>query len=151
MATLRQQIATNVLTVTKFRDLMKLMRDNRPTDDLEIIRKAYEFSQRHHAGQTRASGKPYLVHPVEVALVLAEMKMDPVQVAAGSSARLGRRYLRDYRGYPQGNLWRAGRAHRGRRHQNQQNRFCHSRRAVQAENLRKMMLLAMVDDIFASC
>src|SRR5437763_836297 len=83
MATLRQQIATNVLTVTKFRDLMKMMRENRPTDDLEIVRKAYEFSQRHHAGQTRASGKPYLVHPLEVALVLAEMRMDPVAVAAG--------------------------------------------------------------------
>jgi guanosine-3',5'-bis(diphosphate) 3'-pyrophosphohydrolase len=83
MATLRQQIATNVLTVTKFRDLMRMVRDNRPSDDLEIIRKAYEFSQKHHAGQTRASGKPYLVHPLEVALVLAEMKMDPVAVAAG--------------------------------------------------------------------
>jgi len=83
MATLRQQIATNVLTVTKFRDLMRTMRENRPTDDLEIVRKAYEFSQTHHAGQTRASGKPYLEHPLEVALVLAEMKMDPVAVAAG--------------------------------------------------------------------
>jgi GTP pyrophosphokinase len=83
MATLRQQIATNVLTVTKFRDLMRMVRDNRPSDDLEIIRKAYEFSQKYHAGQTRASGKPYLVHPLEVALVLAEMKMDPVAVAAG--------------------------------------------------------------------
>jgi GTP pyrophosphokinase len=83
MATLRQQIATNVLTVTKFRDLMKMMRGNRPTDDLEIVRKAYEFSQRHHAGQTRASGKPYLEHPLAVALVLAEMKMDPVAIAAG--------------------------------------------------------------------
>ena len=83
MATLRQQIATNVLTVTKFRDLMRTMRENRPTDDLELVRKAYEFSQTHHAGQTRASGKPYLEHPLEVALVLAEMKMDPVAVAAG--------------------------------------------------------------------
>ena len=83
MATLRHQIATNVLTVTKFRDLMRMMRENRPNDDLEIVRKAYEFSLNHHAGQTRASGKPYLVHPLEVALVLAEMKMDPVAVAAG--------------------------------------------------------------------
>ena len=83
MATLRQQIATNVLTVTKFRDLMRMMRENRPTEDLEIVRKAYEFSQKHHAGQTRASGSPYLVHPLEVALVLAEMRMDPVAVAAG--------------------------------------------------------------------
>src|SRR5690348_3065071 len=83
MATLRQQFATNVLTVTKFRELMRRMRVNRPNDDLELIRKAYEFSQKHHAGQSRASGEPYLVHPLEVALVLAEMKMDPVAVAAG--------------------------------------------------------------------
>jgi len=83
MATLRQQIATNVLTVTKFRDLMKKMQANRPADDLELVKKAYDYSMKHHAGQTRASGEPYLVHPLEVALVLAEMKMDPVAVAAG--------------------------------------------------------------------
>jgi guanosine-3',5'-bis(diphosphate) 3'-pyrophosphohydrolase len=83
MATLRQQFATNVLTVTKFRELMRRMRANRPNDDLELIRKAYEFSQKHHAGQSRASGEPYLIHPLEVALVLAEMKMDPVAIAAG--------------------------------------------------------------------
>jgi GTP diphosphokinase / guanosine-3',5'-bis(diphosphate) 3'-diphosphatase len=83
MATLRQQFATNVLTVTKFRELMRRMRANRPADDLELIRKAYEFSQKHHAGQSRASGEPYLIHPLEVALVLAEMKMDPVAIAAG--------------------------------------------------------------------
>ncbi len=83
MATLRQQFATNVLTVTRFRELMRRMRANRPNDDLELIRKAYEFSQKHHAGQSRASGQPYLVHPLEVALVLAEMKMDPVAIAAG--------------------------------------------------------------------
>ena len=79
MATLREQIATNVLTVTKLKD----MRENRPNDDLELVRKAYEFSQKQHSGQQRASGEPYLVHPLEVALVLAEMKMDAVAVAAG--------------------------------------------------------------------
>jgi len=83
MATLRQQIATTALTVTRFRELMKKMRTNRPHDDLGIIRKAYDFSQKHHAGQSRASGEPYLVHPLGVALVLAEMKMDPVAIAAG--------------------------------------------------------------------
>ncbi|HWX93472.1 MAG TPA: bifunctional (p)ppGpp synthetase/guanosine-3',5'-bis(diphosphate) 3'-pyrophosphohydrolase [Terriglobales bacterium] len=83
MATLRQQIATNVLTVTKFRDLMKTMQANRPADDLELVKKAYDYSMKHHAGQSRASGEPYLVHPLEVALVLTEMKMDSVAVAAG--------------------------------------------------------------------
>ena len=83
MGTLRQQFATNILTVTKFRDLLRTMRENRPGDDLELVRRAYEFSQTHHAGQSRASGEPYLVHPLEVALVLADMKMDPVAIAAG--------------------------------------------------------------------
>ncbi len=83
MASLRQQIATTALTLTKFRDLMNRMQENRPQDDLTIVKKAYDYSLKHHEGQTRASGEPYLVHPLEVALVLAEMKMDPVAIAAG--------------------------------------------------------------------
>ncbi len=83
MASLRQQIATTALTLTKFRDLMKRMQENRPQDDLTIVKKAYDYSLKHHEGQTRASGEPYLVHPLEVALVLAEMKMDPAAIAAG--------------------------------------------------------------------
>src|SRR5260370_14008529 len=83
MTTLREQIATNMLTVTKFRELLRDMKENRPNDDLELIRKAYEFSKKNHSGQQRASGEPYLVHPLEVALVLAEMKMDAVAIAAG--------------------------------------------------------------------
>jgi GTP pyrophosphokinase len=83
MASLRQQIATTALTLTKFRELMKRMQENRPQDDLAIVKKAYDYSLRVHEGQTRASGDPYLVHPLEVALVLAEMKMDPIAIAAG--------------------------------------------------------------------
>jgi guanosine-3',5'-bis(diphosphate) 3'-pyrophosphohydrolase len=83
MGTLSQKIATNVLTVTRFRDLIKKLEAARPNDDLEIVRKAYEYSLKHHAGQSRASGEPYLVHPLEVACALAEMRMDPVSIAAG--------------------------------------------------------------------
>src|SRR5256885_3068610 len=83
MASLRQQIATTALTLTKFRELMKRMQENRPQDDLSLVKKAYDYSLKHHEGQSRASGEPYLVHPLEVALVLSEMKMDPVAVAAG--------------------------------------------------------------------
>ena len=83
MASLRQQIATTALTLTKFRELMKRIQENRPQDDLSIVKKAYDYSLKNHEGQTRASGEPYLVHPLEVALVLAEMKMDPVAIAAG--------------------------------------------------------------------
>src|SRR5579871_5349083 len=83
MATLRHQIATNVLTVTRFRELQKRVRSYRPNDDLGIIRQAYNYSLLHHSGQQRASGEPYLVHPLEVACVLAEMKLDPIAIAAG--------------------------------------------------------------------
>src|SRR5271163_3583910 len=83
MASLRQQIATTALTLTKFRELMKRIEENRPQDDLSIVKKAYDYSLKYHEGQMRASGEPYLVHPLEVALVLAEMKMGPVAIAAG--------------------------------------------------------------------
>ena len=83
MATLRQAIATNVLTVTRFRDLLRKIRSYRPNDDLSLVKKAYEFSLEHHSGQTRASGEPYLVHPLEVAAVLSEMRLDTTAIAAG--------------------------------------------------------------------
>src|SRR5712671_2501873 len=83
MASLRQQIATTALTLTKFRELMKRIQENRPQDDLSIVKKAYDYSLKHHTGQTRASGQPYLVHPLEVAMVLAEMKLDSGAIAAG--------------------------------------------------------------------
>jgi GTP pyrophosphokinase len=83
MATFGQQIRTNVLTVTKFRDLLRKIRSYRPHDDLTLVKKAYDFSLRHHQGQTRASGEPYLVHPLEVAMVLAEMRLDTTAIAAG--------------------------------------------------------------------
>ncbi|HET6934940.1 MAG TPA: RelA/SpoT family protein, partial [Candidatus Angelobacter sp.] len=60
-----------------------MVRANRPTDDPEIIRKAWEFCLEHHKGQTRASGAPYALHPLEVAMVLAEMKLDSTAIAAG--------------------------------------------------------------------
>jgi GTP pyrophosphokinase len=63
--------------------LLKHVHANRPSDDIALIRKAWEFCARHHAGQMRASGEPYIVHPLEVAEVLAEMKMDSTAIAAG--------------------------------------------------------------------
>src|SRR5271169_5129142 len=83
MATLRQQIATNVLSVTRFRDLLRKVRSYRPTEDQDLIKKAYEFSEQHHKGQARESGEPYLVHPLEVAILLAEMRLDSTAIAAG--------------------------------------------------------------------
>jgi len=51
--------------------------------DLEIVERAYVYSARVHAGQVRLSGEPYLMHPLEVANILSDMKLDVVSVAAG--------------------------------------------------------------------
>ncbi len=82
-STFRQTLSTNVLTLTRFRDLLKLIRQNRPNDDLDLLRRAYDFSARHHLRQVRMSGEPYLSHPLEVAVLLAGMKLDVVCVATG--------------------------------------------------------------------
>src|SRR5674476_971170 len=63
--------------------LLKRVQANRPNEDIALIRKAWEFCVQHHDGQMRASGEPYIVHPLEVAEVLAEMKMDSTSIAAG--------------------------------------------------------------------
>jgi guanosine-3',5'-bis(diphosphate) 3'-pyrophosphohydrolase len=83
MATLRQQIATNVLTVTRYRDLLRKIRAYRPSDDLSLVKKAYDFSLEHHKGSARESGEPYLAHPLQVATILAEMQLDTTAIAGG--------------------------------------------------------------------
>src|SRR5437588_9208513 len=83
MATNPRPTSPPRLLTAKFEQLLAKVAENRPHDDLEIIRKAYEFSLKHHAGQTRASGEPYLIHPLEVAIVLADMKLDSTAIAAG--------------------------------------------------------------------
>jgi guanosine-3',5'-bis(diphosphate) 3'-pyrophosphohydrolase len=67
----------------RFEDVYDTVRRNYPDSDLEVLRKAYIFSAIEHKGQTRASGEPYLVHPLEVAAILAEGRMDPKCVAVG--------------------------------------------------------------------
>ncbi len=51
--------------------------------DVEFVKKAYVFAAKAHQGQVRRSGEPYLVHPMEVAGILAEMKMDVASIATG--------------------------------------------------------------------
>jgi GTP pyrophosphokinase len=63
--------------------LLEKVRAYSPEADLELLRRAYVFSALEHKGQVRHSGEPYLVHPLEVADSLAEMKLDVVAVAAG--------------------------------------------------------------------
>lgn len=54
-----------------------------PEADLGVVNQAYVYSARVHDGQVRLSGEPYLSHPLEVAGILAEMKLDTVSVVAG--------------------------------------------------------------------
>ena len=67
----------------RFQRLLETVHAYRPGDDLEIIRKAWVFCVRQHEGQKRASGEPYIIHPLEVGQVLAELKMDSTAIAAG--------------------------------------------------------------------
>jgi GTP pyrophosphokinase len=67
----------------RFEKLLRQVQANRLSEDVSLIRKAWEFCVGHHAGQVRASGEPYIIHPLEVAEVLAEMKLDSTAIAAG--------------------------------------------------------------------
>ena len=67
----------------RFETLLEKVRAYSPEADLELLRRAYVFSALEHKGQVRHSGEPYLVHPLEVADFLADMKLDVVAVAAG--------------------------------------------------------------------
>ncbi len=67
----------------RFEDLVEKVRASNPDADTELLRRAYVFSAFEHKGQVRHSGEPYLVHPLEVADQLADMRLDVVAIAAG--------------------------------------------------------------------
>ncbi|MBW8712447.1 MAG: bifunctional (p)ppGpp synthetase/guanosine-3',5'-bis(diphosphate) 3'-pyrophosphohydrolase, partial [Acidobacteria bacterium] len=67
----------------RFEDLVEKVRGINPDADIDLLRRAYVFSAYEHKGQVRHSGEPYLVHPLEVADQLADMKLDVVAIAAG--------------------------------------------------------------------
>ncbi len=60
-----------------------LSRQARPEEELDYVRRAYEFAFKSHDGQVRKSEEPYIVHPVEVACLLAELNCDYQTIAAG--------------------------------------------------------------------
>lgn len=67
----------------RIEDIIEKVQGNHPGADAELIRRAYLFSALHHKGQKRASGEPYLVHPLAVADIIAEMRLDDASVATG--------------------------------------------------------------------
>jgi GTP pyrophosphokinase len=112
--------------------------------DIDIIERAYIYSARVHEGQVRLSGEPYLSHPLEVAGILVEMKLDAISVAAG----LLHDVIEDTHANPLEikKLFGPEVLHIVSGVTKLSSLSFHSSRARQAESLRKM-LLAMADDI----
>ncbi|MDT5268959.1 MAG: diphosphokinase / guanosine-3,5-bis(diphosphate) 3-diphosphatase [Acidobacteriota bacterium] len=128
----------------RIEEIVEKVGQNHPQADLDLLRRAYFFSALHHKGQTRASGEPYLVHPLEVANILADMRLDEVSVATGllhdvvEDTLVDPEVIRDSFGEEIAHLvdGLTKLAHISNQ----------SREEQQAENVRKM-LLAMVDDV----
>src|SRR5918995_1380023 len=125
-------------------EIVEKVARNHPQADLDLLRRAYFFSARAHKGQTRASGEPYLVHPLEVANILADMRLDEVSVATGllhdvvEDTLAAPEEIRELFGEEVAHLVEGLTKIAQISHQ--------SKEVQQAENVRKM-LLAMVDDV----
>lgn len=64
-------------------NLLETVKKHNPNADLELIKKAYETAKEAHKDQVRYSGEPYITHPYNVAIILAELEMDSKSIAAG--------------------------------------------------------------------
>ncbi|MEW6213993.1 MAG: bifunctional (p)ppGpp synthetase/guanosine-3',5'-bis(diphosphate) 3'-pyrophosphohydrolase [Nitrospirota bacterium] len=71
---------TELITID---DLIKKVLSYNPDADIEILKRAYHFSSKAHGSQKREEGSPYIGHPIAVASILADMKMDTATIAAG--------------------------------------------------------------------
>ncbi len=69
--------------MTQLQTLIEEIPKYQPGADLDLVKRAYRFSEISHQGQQRASGEPYLSHPLEVAGLLVNFKMDVTTVTAG--------------------------------------------------------------------
>jgi GTP pyrophosphokinase len=67
----------------RFEQILEKVESYKPDFDQELLERAYIFSAREHRGQVRSSGEPYLVHPLQVAYILAEMRLDETSIAVG--------------------------------------------------------------------
>jgi GTP diphosphokinase / guanosine-3',5'-bis(diphosphate) 3'-diphosphatase len=67
----------------RFEDILDKVESYKPDFDEELLQKAYIFSAREHRGQVRSSGEPYLIHPLNVAYTLADMRLDETSIAVG--------------------------------------------------------------------
>ena len=66
-----------------YRDLISRVQKYHPSDDISLIEKAYNLAYEAHKTQVRKSGEPYIIHPLCVAIILADLEMDKETIAAG--------------------------------------------------------------------
>ena len=66
-----------------YEDLVRCIKKYHPSDDLSLIRRAFETARDAHKGQKRKSGEPYIIHPVHVAIILANLELDKESIIAG--------------------------------------------------------------------
>ena len=64
-------------------EILKELLSHHPDADVELVRRAYVYATRAHKGQRRKSGDPYIMHPLEVALLVAQLNLDAPSVCAG--------------------------------------------------------------------
>ena len=128
----------------RINDTIDKIAEYQPQADLDIIDRAYIYSARVHDGQVRLSGEPYLSHPLEVAGILSDMKLDVISVTAG----LLHDVIEDTHASPEEieKLFGPEVLHIVSGVTKLSSLSFHSSRARQAESLRKMFL-AMADDI----
>jgi GTP pyrophosphokinase len=67
----------------RFNDILERLTSYHPNADVELLKKAYVFTAKVHLGQVRLSGEPYLNHPLEVAGILTQLRLDVASVATG--------------------------------------------------------------------
>ena len=128
----------------RINDIIEKVAEYQPQTDLDLIDRAYIYSARVHEGQVRLSGEPYLSHPLEVAGILSDMKLDITSVVAG----LLHDVIEDTHASPEEveELFGPEVLHIVSGVTKLSSLSFHSSRARQAESLRKMFL-AMADDI----
>ena len=65
------------------RDLIEIIQKYHPSADISMVEKAYQIAAEAHKTQVRKSGEPYIIHPLYVAIILAELEMDKETIVAG--------------------------------------------------------------------
>ncbi len=68
--------------VVTIEDIIKKQKENYPKSNVDLIKKAYEFASKYHKGQCRKSGEPYMIHPLNVAYILAGLELDDETLCA---------------------------------------------------------------------